>query len=568
MSATEQMTNRYFPAEISNRCFTAAVNFVLICFLFLSYYVITPQFEETFFMWKLIMYAADTFTKDFHHLNDVILWQDLLQCLQRIDSSIPWYPVLLTFFSGLSFLLLSNILLAISFRRSCSPFLSLTFLLLLAVAYMPNILWMHQNRTAFMMSGSALCLIYFAALYVSAAGKKKALYWIGVIWFAGGLCFRPEAAIAIFLLFFVYALFFQQRVQLLKMLLIPFLLIAVFFSAYQVNIRINPSFYYQLEPDTEYEIVDKRNVVPIAAMKNARDSARYTAITSYWMLADVKQTPPSFIKSLIQRSNDISPDKRWHLFLSRLNPETYRLLVDENLFTILAFVLLLCMPHKSRKVSLLMLCCGAMLMSLSFTVNIYLRVVQPLLFIIFGFLLFHFFHYGPKLRFSHSVHFAIVLSAIGLLTLSFRSHHHQAVSIKQTQQHIKQTIDQVLARYQKRSMVVIAGDFIPFNTGAFNAHTGFEGKKLLVTEFGQFSGNPAFLASAGKVTGCSATDFVCKMEYIQQQQDNIILFGKKKNISFYSQYLRAVYGANWNLQGEYIPLDDDSYILIPRKNMQ
>ena len=517
-------------------------------------------------MWKLIMYASDSYTRDFHHLNDVVLWQDILQFLQSRNQFVPWYPLFLTFFSSFSFVLINSFILRVLLLRNKNYRHAFFLLVLSSVAFMPNLLWIHQNRTAFIMSGAGLLLSLYPHFFTySSSFKKQLLSAFGVLWFFGGVCFRPEAGFASFILFIPFYFFVTRQVSSLLRLSPHFILLVGFFLTYQWNIWFNPTFYYQLEPDVEYQIVDNRNVIPLSAMQNARDSARYKAVADEWMLADVKQTTPAFIKSLICDKKTQSCRADDGKSGSMLNREFIRLIVWENLFALFSILLLFVISCRSRYIILFLLLFGFSFMAISFSVNIYLRVVQPMLFLICTFLIIFLVRRKANILCvgTRKALNVLIFSALFLFCLSFSKHYDQSVQMRVTQNQIRSRLKQVLQVHKDRRHIVITGDFTPFNTGAFSDCTDFEGRKILITEFGQFSGNPAFLYFGAKQSGCDSVDFLCKMKYIENIKGDVILFASKRKLFFYNKYLRDVYGFTWGLTGTYHHLADDSYAFLP-----
>ena len=106
-------------------------------------------------------------------------------------------------------------------------------------------------------------------------------------------------------------------------------------------------------------------------------------------------------------------------------------------------------------------------------------------------------------------------------------------------------------------------DFTPFNTGAFVPFTGFDNRKIIITEFGQFSGNHFFLKKNAEISGCPLDDFSCKMRFLSSIKSNIIIIAKERQLDFYSYYLHAVYGISWTMKSRSEKLYGDSYFWLP-----
>jgi len=547
------------------------INALTLGYLLLSIKFITPNFEETFYMWKLIMFDSQSFTKDFHHLNDIVFWQDILQLLYAGNPHIAWFPIFLTLFSSLSFIIIVNVFISIAAKMNLKLFTLLSLLLFIAAAYNANVLWIHQNRTAFMMCCAALAVRFHTLIcYDEKQHHTKALLTFSFIWFVGGLCTRPEAAIAT-LVMFVTVFFFFLNFSIYKTLkavggYVAFVL--VFIAAYYYNIANSKEFYYGLEPNVEYEIVDKRNVIALSEMNNAIDSARYKAVAEQWMLADVKQTPPAFIKSLIckEGNKNCSNKSTISSFIPVLNSNQFQFLISENscVFLILTFLTVFSLRKTKLAVPIVLL--GLLIISLSFSVNVYMRVVQPLLFILCFVSMLFMVAKGAFSALDKKPFFLLLFFSFGttLLYSEINMNVGKGDCVKKTHGEIQAKVDEILSKYPLRKTVVIMDDYTPFNTGTFLPFTGFDGKKIIITEFGQFSGNAAFLDANGKMSNCVSDDFSCKMEYLNNHKTDLIFIGKRQRLDFYSYYLKAVYGMDWYMtNGHSEHLYEETFFWIP-----
>lgn len=547
------------------------INTLALCYILFGVKFITPSFEEDFCKWKLIMFSSQTFTKDIHHLNDLVFWQDVLQFLYARNVNIAWFSIFLVILSSASFIIIINVYISLAAKIKLDFLISFSLFLFIATSYNSNILWLHHNRVSFIMCSAALAVRFYTLIYYGIKQyKTKALVIFSFIWFVGGLCIRPEAAIATLILFIIM-FFFYLNFSVYKTLKAVWgygVFVLFFIAAYWHNISNSNEFYYSLEPNVEYEIVDRRNVIALSEMKNAIDSARYKAVAEQWMLADVKQTPPAFIKSLICKKGckDNCNKSTISSFFPVLNSNQFEFLIAENSYVLLLLIFLPIFSLRKTKLAIPIVLMGLVLISLSFSVNVLMRVVQPMLFVLCLITLLLTMAKGVFANLNNRPFILLLLFTSGttLLYSEIRMNIGKGGYIKKTHGEVQAKVDEILSRYPLRKTVVIMNDYTPFNTGTFLPFTGFNGKKIIITEFGQFSGNAAFLNANGKMSNCASNDFRCKMEYLNNHKTDLILIGKRQRLDFYSYYLKAVYGMDWYMtNGHSEHLYEETFFWIP-----
>jgi hypothetical protein len=537
--------------------------FVVICLRFT-----TPNFEEEFFMWKIILSETQTFTKYYHHFNDVIVWQNVMQFLYAQFPSIPWFPLSLVSLSVISYFITVNILLIFAIKKKFSIPIITSMLIILQILYLPNILWLHHNRTSFLMAGSALLLFSFKD-YLSQ--NKIIISIFAFAWFISALCLRPEAAAATLILFLIFNFLMIDDGIVIAFSKYSFFGIAtfLFFTFYFYKINFGNEFYYNLEPDVEYNIVDNRNIIPLSFMKTKEDSAKYIAVAENWMLADIMQIKPEFIRSLISQNKE----KHTADFdLLKLHLEKIFKLLQSNIgfalsLSIVIIYLLFAKQFRSIFGFILVIIIALLFISLSFIVNIYSRVVEPMLFLTSVYLFYLFFQKTSKqytLRHDIFAYISIVVGCI-VLFYYFIEYKQTSDSIKQKQQSIKNKLNTVFSEYAtKRKYVVVMFDYTFLNTGAFIPFTGFDEKDIFFTEIGVFSGNKEFLKAGAEISKCELYNFECKMKFLAKNKNKLIIFSKEKRQDLYNHYLKCIYNLDWNMKtGEKILLQDDSYIWLP-----
>lgn len=524
------------------------------------------------------MYESNGYLNGFHHLNDVIFWQELLQLLSLKAPTISWFPLIVLFLTTVSIVIIANCLFLVARRNNVPPLFSIAAILFLLTLLDRNLFWIHQNRVAFMMCGSAI--IAAAALYGSSLSKRanQFLYSLVCFWFFAGLCFRPEAAAATLLLFLPGILIYYKSDwrAALNMFGGFCIMLAAFAFYYMLQLTCNSNFYTQLEPDVEYEIVDRRNVIPLASMKTLEDSAKYIAVANHWMLADVRKTTTEFIRSLVDKENNAR--NRFFFFL---NPSKNgkRLLdagvlisfITHQKIIFLFFLLLILFPllNGNWKLSLSLaffILSSVVFLSFSFSVDNYNRISQPLMALIAAWSIFLSSSQYPKGQAAPKKRVFLLLACI-TSTYYFWHLRDTATENKRLtneENNIAIKMNSLMSNVKRKYVVFATLDFAPLNTGVFPAFTGYEGKQLLLIELVQSSANPAFLKKIGEVTNCRGDDFFCRMKFIRDNQSEVMLIGNKSRIALYDYYVKSVYDFDLNLSAapSYL-LFNETYYWLP-----
>lgn len=518
---------------------------------------IRPHFEENFSLWKLWMYASDGYTKGFHHLNDVILWQELLEFLTLHMPGVAWFPLFVLFFSFASVLIIGNSLLFLA-RKKGYPYLFIFALLIaLITQLMVNWFWVHQNRVAFLMCGAALSVIMAINGTDMEARLKRNIFLGAVLWFVGGMFFRPEVATATLVILLPgYVIYFWKN---LKAGFFSYALfgtfLCLFFGFFFLKIQYSEDYYYQTEPDVEYEIVDRRNVVPISQMKTAEDSAKYMAVTQYWMLGDVEKTNPEFIRSVIDKPPGFFSR---FLFFLRPSPSAHKQFVNIDawfgllkvnwkssaLYGLLVILIFIGSGWRRALAVSFFFMVSTLLLSFSFSINGYNRIVEPLLALIGCVGVFLLFAGSSFAASKKILSLGAVLSVLSLLYLG-----NELYAAKQRSSQLavweaarKQQVDTVMAD-PTRQYVVVLLEQAAFNTSdALQVFEGFNGKKMILPELVQCSANAGFLQKTTQMTGCPGTDFLCRIKFIKERASETIIIGTKERVEFYDYYMKAVYG--------------------------
>lgn len=544
-----------------------------------SLWVWNPHFEESFSQWKLIMGMCQSYTQLYTHFNDTFLLQYVFEWLYGINPNVSWFPIFLWLVSYAASGGILYVLWQYGLQQKAPVWPTFAWLLAALVLLSANWLWIHHNRAAFLVGlWGVLWLVYTLRSHcnrpplVTIAGS--------FILVCLSIMLRAEAGIVVTLFLLPSVLLIETPAK--KYLIwrcLPVLPVAFALGYFLIQAENNPDFRWQLEPDVEYELMERKNLKPLTPAATSADSMRLHALTQ-WMLADIQKNNVAYIRSLINK-----PDTRLHRYLFFLFPSSHRAAVPafqkrlgdfcraHTIFFALVCGLLLTpvtpLWHRQRLHMVLFAIVATGLIAASFTINQYNRITQPLMAITFCWLLYlwigSFGHTTAKTTlWQRLLRSGVALLALFYTGISLRSHTNTAVAENRLEAQIENRLNTVLASQPQRKWVLTAANYTAYKTPALQPFTGFGNKTLLLTEIGQYSANPAFLATGAKLTGCPKTDFKCRMQFVDKHKSEIIFISNQKRLKLYEQYMQAVYGVrlNWSTAPR-IHLADDTYFWLP-----
>lgn len=555
------------------------MNLVLGVFFALHLFYIPPHFDDLFCMWKAIMGESGGYLKDYNYANDIVLLQYGFQHLYSWSPHVSWLPLFFIATSLCSFLLIVNALFLYLHKQKHHIAFFICACIVLLGMYQPNLMWVHHNRTAFLICSSALTGLFLYTLYHPRGSEKKRYRILLWLWFGLGLLTRPEAAIASMMLFMPFWVWIMRK-QLRPAFIVvlpPLLFVLIFVGYYWWQTHSSEAFYYQLEPNVEYALMDRQEAIPLSEMKTREDSARYIAARR-WMLGDTRQTTPSFLRRLI--ASDDSPEKGFLFFFqpgSQLAPAElakvlYQRLAAQPAVLFILFMLLL-WPWSSNRLThhaavLSLFAYSLFLLTLSMFVREYPRVTQPFLFCVTVAFIIYFFSsidQLPKIFTIRRAAFSIVfLFILAFIIPQSQTLYQESAKKRADQQSLRQKINQLLHDNPNRKFVAVMGNWDVFDTGVFDPFTGFGEKTLLLTEIGQYSANNAFLETTRTRTGCAGRDFLCRIAFLEKHRQDIIFIATPARVDLYHTYMEMLYQYNFDIRSaSRILLTRDTYAWLP-----
>lgn len=550
---------------------------VTVCALFIiAFYIlwmVTPHFEDHFAMYKMFIYETNTgLTFNFHYMNDIMGWETLLGKIQKALPSISWWSVAVLASVIFPVAMLMGMLGRTAVRSQFPISVWVMLCMFVFIFFIWNIFWVHHNRAAFSLAALGVLGGILQPFKKNPVHGLIRMGWTLV--FTAGICWRFEAGIVAFLLLSPLCLLSEELPikLLLYKILLPALVVTGFIGVYIVKTNIQPDFYYTIEPEVEYELMNRRNIAPISTMQTAKDSMRYRAVNEHWMLGDIQQTNALFIRSLIPKPEGFI--HRFFFFLKGSNRPAPEAPVTEMVFTygilLLNFAVLLWLLwlQKRKRAMLFMLgyvAFAILLLSLSFRVDQLQRVTQPFLLLLsiamFAIAVMRYRAVNARALWWTAA--AVSILNIYLLVNELSLMRHYSVSLLQTEKNMRAQIAGHIDASERRFVLPLM-DFSIFNTGVFTPYNGFKGKRLLFYEFGQFSATPPLLQTIRNITACPGDDFKCRLEYLQQNRSDFIIISTPQRLAFMEEYARVMYGVELNMQlAQKVCLNDNVYLWFP-----
>jgi hypothetical protein len=523
-------------------------NLLVVIGMALWIWILGPHYEENGYLWTMIMRFSSSWTADYHHFNDMLLLQQFFDRLYAAQPNIPWFPVFLIGVSGISATLVLDTLRRVGIRSNHKPLLIGTGMLTCGTMLFGSLVSVHHNRAAFLMTASALALTVFSTTDDNSR-TGGLLRWFSVLWFIVGALIRPEAAAVSFALFAPIPLVASSGLSLRKLKpMLPFAcVVGMLMGWYQYKMATDSSFYFQMEPNVEYELLDRRNTVPLGNMTSSQDSARHMAAT-HWMLGDLENVTPAFMRSIIDGdkigNTGLRMLPKWLLFRDNL----YRFLIGYWYWLIalgmIPFAALTFIRKEDSLRLTVFLAWGGILLVAGLSINSVDRVLSPVLSVLCStaWLLMLTGRTRKEIRLMRWAGMSgLALVGLGFLTLQAgrqASHGHEASAMEQS---ISIKLKE-LESLPERDLLIVMGDFQLFNTGIFDTWPYFPSHQLLFTEFGQYSANPAYLAEVARTTGCPPTDFGCRMRFVKENSQRAIIISTPKRIELCEFYLQRMFG--------------------------
>ena len=553
------------------------LNIGLIALFLIDLFLVKIHLDENTSLIKLIWGEKNGYFVGFDYIKDPGIWAYLFDSFYAALPSFEWVPAIILILSFTSIALILNLALTAILQTTGQKTPYVLLLCVLIVLLNENLVWIHHTRAAFLMCGSSILIALF--LYARPSFRlRKFWYFLSLMWFVGGMLLRPETALgSLMMMGLGVLLFFGKNVRASFNTLGPHILFLLSLGCYYIyHVANNTNYYYKLEPDVEYEMMDRNNIIPLSEMKNAKDSVKYEAIVHFWSQGDFTKTTPEFTRSLLNKPDDLVHRLFFFAFPPNTPQEKHEkryegfpfLLSDIGVFLfclIIAGLSLFLYGKRTGSFTTFYILASITLILFTFSINRYGRIVDPLTGLLCSLGLFSLLLNFPTGRKAFS---RVFLLFIGLFLAGYtyvRFAETVKLSKKYTFVETRTThaVDSLM-RSSSRKYVYLTPTFSTFEMSPFKPFHEFPNKQLIITEFAQYSVHKPFLKRLSEITGCEESDYLCRFQFLKTHEKDLIIISHEERLAFIDKYLRTMYGFETGFSKKpSTPLYDDVRVWMP-----
>ncbi len=214
-----------------------------------------------------------------------------------IAPKIPWYEIIQCFFTAVAlFVILKSLLKNAEEDTKSKKLILVALSLIIATEF---ILPSQYTRNAF-------ALGIASTLALMAIKDNKMSVWSCILYV---LCLLMRHEVGVFIIIIQWlSIIFISNGKYSKTALAFNTAVLVFMASYIAYDRfVTTDFLKQFEPELGFQLLDRKNIVPLGTMKTAVDSAKYIAVTK--MINDPGYTTIPFIRSLVAENAFIGINK-------------------------------------------------------------------------------------------------------------------------------------------------------------------------------------------------------------------------------------------------------------------
>ncbi|MCO5233292.1 MAG: hypothetical protein M9888_06115 [Chitinophagales bacterium] len=462
--------------------------------------------------------------------------------LAKWFPTIPIINLISYLLIGISICILSTIYIKTASRNI------LTGAILIAVLCIENIVFLNATRRAFL-----FCSVSSVLFFYILKNRKPVLSLIGfliLLFWLLGLFTRVEPALfslsILGLVLFLPILFKQTRIKPSKYLIFPlFFIISTLLVSVWVTWKINTSqdFYLQIEPECEYEIMVKQNMVP-SQFTSIQDSLRYTAIKKgFWN--DAKLNDANYIKSLIgQKRKGIFTSQNLEFYNTRF---TYILDTSKEhiLFSgFLLFIFIFNFRYDKRKILIggitFLLLILLLILFISFQLKAQDYINNSILFsaITFYWIVLQMYlpHSKTNKEFINIVYIAMVL-------FLFNLYNNQSIPYKESQKIGKEFINS--DNFRNNKTLLLSGEYIENILGANNPlehFKVFQKKDVYIIDALAITQIQPYKAYLEHTLDCNVADYPSFFRALNRHDPKALYLINGDRINFIKEYLKKVHG--------------------------
>lgn len=525
--------------------------FVLLLF-FLSYYIFGFYYEGADGIVSNLF--SGTYSKapfnDFFYVA-MVAYGDVLEKLYTNFPNSPWYDILsysILWLSSTIIIYIFNLKLKeIGFSVKLRVLLTLFIFLLILL---PNLISLNQTRASILISGSGLVLLNYV---VSNKDVQKvflnANYYIAVVVFIAGSLFRLEGGVAALFIYGLFVLFTSnQIVRTILLLIIPSTILFVILISFSLKGMNSDEFVHQVEPDIEYQISGRSNLVPLGNMVNGSDSAKYL-MAKNWIVNDPDHISIEFLRSIIQ--GRIDKTQRWDYFRHSIPlflKEHYPLNLLFMILTIIMFLKRNSLLNRFYKWRLLLFNFSIImtLLSIAYFVKMEPRLWLPILGLssLLGFYyIMSVFGDNPYVLLKNKTTYVTMFCLMFLQTLYInkisREFNHNKIKAESA-------ITEINSNANFKNIILDLSVINSTYTAPFNKTKLNTNANIIVHNLGALSLSKQYRAYLENLCECHASDYSEFYEFLDKHKNETIIVAKKSGIKLTKNYLDKVYNLDYS----------------------
>ncbi len=492
-------------------------------------------------------YADEPFN-NFYYQTMVFVSYALAFLYEEIPA-LPWYDLY-----GYSLLLISSTLVSyILFELLCKYKINLVAKLLVilfvfTIIVAPNIVFLNQTRISIFVP--AVALIFWSFLN----GRKQEgsfitsiHYYSCILLFLLGAMVRLEGGLLALAIVFVYEfLTSAKKTSSILQFSIPSLLMFAVILMFVFIAKNSNEFNWKIEPDIEYQISDRQNVVPINEMQNAKDSAKYIMATN-WIVNDPNNISVEFLESIIAKSK-VRPDAKGYMIF-RLKHMIGRHYV---IFLLFLLCILLCFYYFfNHEIKLLQLITIVLfngfiisiligiMVSVKMEDKIWIPVLSISILLNIIYVLNRTHLNTQPIKESSKWYLVLcffIFSILGCRYLNSMIQPNKS-ALKKSLAFINTINEDVSEKYLMLDVSSIHYTYTaPFNNVHFSNRF-----ILLLYNLGSLSLTPQYKTYLDGVCQCNSSDYGEMYEFLYSKKEDVAILGKKNSLKLTENYLADVY---------------------------
>jgi hypothetical protein len=435
-------------------------------------------------------------------------------------------------------------------RLASSRPVQMAIVVLTAACFVEHLVYLNFTRVAFLSSFSGLFAVLINQVQGRSTFSSDAFHRL---LFTVGALTRPESGLLALLIcgmFYAVCLAAGPLTRIvtngIRVFAMPSAIALFILLWYGLDISRSDEFYKQIEPDLEYELMVRNNIVPVTEMGSTRDSLRYEAVyRGLW--GDATTNDVTFLRSLVR---DRTWNANWRSYVYgswySVSKVFQQCVWPSALTSVFAVLLTVLLWHsagiKAMRIMAFHLTFHLLLFVIGYKVKMVAHGLSPMLFIVS--MLYLSLLIPPVVKADKRLTIAVfaILSACAVLQVravyadvqAILSQHHGAIT----------------ARMQIQTLAAGRNLFLNSETATrfLSSYRPFEVKRPEdfqgVFIFDAFTLNTigVYRDYLSKVCVCDPTDYRSLFQALNEMKEPVLFAMTEGEMLFLSEYLVHVHG--------------------------